>query len=527
MAASATQSSSVEGASSLVGPSSSENPASSIGTASSTGSNSSFDVPSSFASTSNLGTTSSIGTASSMTSVSTGTSASSAGASTASSTMTQGSSAAPSSSAGNASSGAVAGGTCASPALLMLGQMVMGDTTGRPSEVDGTCQFGPSAESVFLFNPTQSGIVELRMLSDADLGLHVNTTCSAADETQCRDGEYGGLEEVLRFPVTSNNAVLIFVDGYDVGDEGAFSLTIHSHVVMCGDGDVEGSEECEPPNTASCDGSCHIPAENCTDGVDNDGDESRDCADSDCSATPACTMACMAAPALMLPMTNGSITAGAGVHAGSCLGDGNETVFSYMGTSNAFLELTLASAADLGVYVRTACDGPELGCIDAFTGGHDEVLAVRTQPGQQLFVLVDAYDADQAGPFTITSRVRPINESEPNNLPAMANMLAMPFVGMIEPEGDVDVVRVPVTAGQHITAAVDGLTECTSAVDPYVTIYAPDGTTVITEDDDAGDLYCSLATTGTLAAGTYYVAVKASALAEVTTFAYALTVTVQ
>jgi cysteine-rich repeat protein len=65
---------------------------------------------------------------------------------------------------------------------------------------------------------------------------------------------------------------------------------------VCGDGVVEGLEECDDGNTASGDGcSAHCTLESstelCADGMDNDLDGQVDCADSDCLGDPACSSA--------------------------------------------------------------------------------------------------------------------------------------------------------------------------------------------------------------------------------------------
>ncbi len=56
---------------------------------------------------------------------------------------------------------------------------------------------------------------------------------------------------------------------------------------FCGDGTVQPQlgEQCEPPNTATCDANCH-PLEICLDLVDNDHDGLIDCLDPDCDCLP-------------------------------------------------------------------------------------------------------------------------------------------------------------------------------------------------------------------------------------------------
>ncbi|MCC6765484.1 MAG: hypothetical protein IT293_12565 [Deltaproteobacteria bacterium] len=72
--------------------------------------------------------------------------------------------------------------------------------------------------------------------------------------------------------------------GIDDGDGCSAACTIEP---FCGDGIVqpERGEQCEPPNTATCDANCH-PFEICLDLVDNDGDGAIDCLDPDCDCLP-------------------------------------------------------------------------------------------------------------------------------------------------------------------------------------------------------------------------------------------------
>lgn len=62
----------------------------------------------------------------------------------------------------------------------------------------------------------------------------------------------------------------------------------------CGNGIMELAEECDDGNTAAGDGcsaTCTIEYENCTDGVDNNGDGIIDCADPQCRNSAACVCA--------------------------------------------------------------------------------------------------------------------------------------------------------------------------------------------------------------------------------------------
>jgi cysteine-rich repeat protein len=179
-----------------------------------------------------------------------------------------------------------------------------------------------------------------------------------------------------------------------------------------------GVKACAPHCTADaqCSSFCNAETglcinadEDCSNGIDDDFDQSSDCDDLDCIAGAcgqAIQAACMAAGPAQ-PSNPGNTTNGTALFAGTCTGNGSkEHVFTYtpgvvgqVGT----LSITLQSASDQGVYVRTACaDGAtELGCRDNVIGGTDEHLSIVVQGGQPLNIFVDSASPGMAGPFTL------------------------------------------------------------------------------------------------------------------------------
>jgi hypothetical protein len=137
------------------------------------------------------------------------------------------------------------------------------------------------------------------------------------------------------------------------------------------------------------------------------------------------------------------------------------------------------------------------------------------------------------------------SEVEPNDTRPTATPLSgtdMYVFGGHQTGSDVDVYAVTVPAGASIRAEViegDSSKTCESqGMDSYLTLYDANGTSKVTDDDD-GRGYCS-AIDGTgssprdsgahaLAAGTYYIEVKASSLsaAAAAQFNYLLMVTIR
>jgi cysteine-rich repeat protein len=119
-----------------------------------------------------------------------------------------------------------------------------------------------------------------------------------------------------------------------------------------------------------------------------------------------------------------------------------------------------------------------------------------------------------------------INETEPNNDPSSANGFVAPFIGTIDPLGDVDCVSIDANAGDHIAAEVQDLGDgaCSGgAIDSVLDFFDASGIDVLTVDD-GGAGKCSKGSLEAPVSGTYAVCV--SAKGNATRFGYALAVDV-
>jgi cysteine-rich repeat protein len=158
-------------------------------------------------------------------------------------------------------------------------------------------------------------------------------------------------------------------------------------------------------------GLCAASDESCADAMDNDVDGRVDCEDLDCAATcgSQLTMACGSAIAAQASTQSDTTTGFTNLFSGSCTGMGaNEKVFTFTpgaaGQVGA-LQLTLKSATDQGIYVRSACGDSvsEIGCADQKPGGQDETLTVPVTGGVPVSIFVDSYKAGNTGPFTLSA----------------------------------------------------------------------------------------------------------------------------
>jgi cysteine-rich repeat protein len=349
---------------------------------------------------------------------------------------------------------------------------------------------------------------------------------------------------------------------------------------FCGDGLVGAGEDCDGANlagndcstvgfqigTLACTAGCTFDksgcsgSEQCFDNKDNDGDGLIDCADPDCAA--ACSDSCANPPLLPDPASvTGSTKGHAAQSDPSCsrpgVASGPEVVYQFVPSQTGVLDLKLTTAFALNVSVRTGCDNPstELGCKAG------KRLRIPVTAGTPLFVVVDGIEAKDAGAYLLEAESRVIacgdghrdgseacddgnttsgdgcsssctleaTESEPNDTLATANPQQSPFFGAISSASDVDLVAVTVsqTPSTIIADTFDlGDGACGwDELDSVLELLSPSGS-VLASDDDGGAGLCAHLVKSGLAAGTYYVRVKAAPDGDTPSFPYKLSLIV-
>ena len=187
---------------------------------------------------------------------------------------------------------------------------------------------------------------------------------------------------------------------------------------VCGDGRLEGAEQCDDGNGVAADGCspvCTIEVELCTDGADNDGDGAIDCDDTECLTFAACEAICAAPLVVDDPINVQGDTTGSDDFAVSTCqemfgGAGGSDMAFEVTPVNPVLQVRLQSDFDQGIAVRSACDDAlsELACADFFLGGGDEIIVTRVTPGEPVSVIVGAFEAGQEGPFSLDIVSRPV-----------------------------------------------------------------------------------------------------------------------
>ncbi len=113
---------------------------------------------------------------------------------------------------------------CATATAINLGDTT-GDNTAGSQGIDAPCQYPGGHEVVYTYTPASDGFVVGTLVSTADLGFQVRTSCTdEATLTGCFDAVVG--DEVGAFEVTAATPVTIIVDGYSPAEVSAFTLTL-------------------------------------------------------------------------------------------------------------------------------------------------------------------------------------------------------------------------------------------------------------------------------------------------------------
>lgn len=429
--------------------------------------------------------------------------------------------------------------------------VVTGDTTGHANKINASCSAtngsasGP--EIVYQATANFTGVLDLQLVSDANLGVSVRSACAQqGSELGCADGVSGPQSvERLKLSVTKDDTVFIAVQGYAPAEAGAYTLSVKNRAVACGDGYTDPPEQCDDGAAVpgdGCDALCAL--------------ESSEVEPNNTSATAnpfvSPWFGAIAAPGdvdvikIVVASTPATITASISDFDGAC----------QSGALDSYLEILDKNGATL---LTTDDDGGVGSCSSAQAGNlalGTYYVRVSASPKAAsptfAYKLLVAITSDVCGDGVITGGEQcddmnlaagdgcgvtcqlEITEKEPNDTVANANAYKAKWRAQIAPVGDVDYVAVNIpVAGASLAAEVvdNGTGACMAqAIVSHVDILDVNGTSVLGSGNGAGGNYCAFASASGLPAGKYFVRVKASNLAQpgvTDTFGYGLDVTVQ
>lgn len=236
-------------------------------------------------------------------------------------------------------------------------------------------------DASYLITPPADGQLRVVASSSAfDVVLHARATCSSpTTELSCVNAVSGkaGYEQLV-LPAKKNVPITVFVDGYATNVGGAYTLDVELLAAHCGDGKLDGNEECDDGNL-----------------FDNDG----------CSSTCKLELvsgigACPGHPLTLAPFGNGyvaSITASTAnltnKYNTACSSQtfGPEAIFEVVSPIVGKLTATVQGDFNVAVYNHTACMPTTTPtCTNKSTGTGTEVHTVTlTSTTLKQYIYVD------------------------------------------------------------------------------------------------------------------------------------------
>ncbi len=423
---------------------------------------------------------------------------------------------------------------------------VTGSTLGHANKLDSSCAspMGSGPEVVYSFTAAHTGVLDLRLVSNDDLTISIRPACEQPAELGCSDNALGpDAVERLKVPVTQGQTVFVIVEGTSANDAGSFAFEIESRPIACGDGFTDGTEECDDGNTNSGDGcsaQCSL--------------ESSEVEPNDTSAQANSYLAPWVAalsPAGDVDLVKVSVASSPAYIVAETRDLDQLSCAS--GLVDTFVEIL---DTDGMTELAVDDDSAEGTCSKAIAAGlspGDYYVRVSAPPGASqpsfAYVLDLQVKTDVCGDGMITPSEQcddgntatgdgcdascqfELSESEPNGTSAEANAFSAPWHAAISPSGDVDLVSIAVPGpSSTLTAQVidHGTGDClANKIISFMEILDTNGSSVLTSDAGSGPGYCAYAKVQNLAAGTYYVRVKAGPLSPNATFSYGLALSVQ
>ena len=276
--------------------------------------------------------------------------------------------------------------SCAQARTLPLGGTLTGDTRTALDGFIASCQGGQARTALFRVTPPTPGRLTITVTSTGSHSVSLRTTCAnPATERGCEIDSPDNNRPLVT-QVTSAASVTVAVAAFNVLEQGPFTVRAEFVPEVCGDGVIAGREVCDDGNTASNDG-CNNTCR-----------------------TIEYNVVCANAIALSTTAANTGDTSDAPFlfdNACSAPRTGRDRVYKFTAPRAGTLQLSLDQGAnDLGLAVFTGCGAPatmtELACSSVL--GPNEEASVALTAGQRVTVVVDGFNVDDAGPYSLQAQ---------------------------------------------------------------------------------------------------------------------------
>ena len=274
--------------------------------------------------------------------------------------------------------------SCAAARPITPNVTLTGDTRGALDGFQVSCQAGRARTELYEFTPSTPGRLSVTVESTTHAAVAVLETCDAfPSELACRIHEPTDTDSIVT-QLRTTDPVTISVAAYTMIEEGPHTIRVAFDPEMCGDSIIAGNEVCDDGNTTSNDG--------CS---------------SDCRTIEYSTVCANAMPLSVTTPNTGDTTGAPPLYTNSCSSTltGGDRVYTFTAPSAGKLSLALDQGnTDLALTVFDGCGAPaaitELACSSVYG---TEMAEVTLAAGQRVTVVVDGFNTDDAGPYTLTA----------------------------------------------------------------------------------------------------------------------------
>lgn len=279
----------------------------------------------------------------------------------------------------------------------------LGSSTVSPAGCSGG---GPNA--VYAVTPDVNGSMTAKLVSAYDNAtLHIRTECDiSATQLDCREATEPLETLELTVPVVAGLPHYVVVDSSSSTYSGTYSVEVTVRPAACGNGVLDGGEECDDGNAAAGDGcstSCGL------------------------EPVPPAVDAC---PGGTLPLVAGAGGTYTGVVSASTSGlmsdykpktaqggcstsySAKDAVYAVTSPISGLLKATVAGTFDSMIYARTGCSSDtttfvDLACAGSVDGNGVETVSVPVEANVPVYLVVDGEATAAAGLFKLAVEVSP------------------------------------------------------------------------------------------------------------------------
>lgn len=258
-------------------------------------------------------------------------------------------------------------------------------------------------DAVYTFVAPYDGWLTAKAAADFNVVVDLRTNCvlesvsSSAGSVACGSSDQGDGTERLEGPVAAGTTYYVVIDGgfSNTNKEGVFTLDMSLRPSVCGNGVIEGGEQCDDGATSNgdgCDATCKL------------------------EPTPTSRTTCANAEALALTETTpGSFRAtaaggnwnlpGGGYFSAPCAGAGKEAYFTVTPPIDGVIVAKVDASYNVSIGARSSCPpntgGGFLACSNKSSGPGGEAFAFAATAGTKYWIIVDAPGAKDLGSFSL------------------------------------------------------------------------------------------------------------------------------